>query len=73
MADETDLLNQIRKVVREEVEAEAKKTRSENSMSWVRFTGRIDELGSRVKDVELSNLRIEKGQQEQGKKLVLQP
>ena len=64
MADNTDLLKQIREVVREEVEAEAKTTRRENAWKSLEVSQKIDTLTDRVKNVELSNTRLEKVQQE---------
>jgi hypothetical protein len=74
MADNTDLLNEIRKVVREEVEAEAKTTRQEVSMRAMRLESRMGHVEDRLKNVEIVSTRLEKGQerlekaqQEQGK------
>ncbi len=64
MADEPNLLDQIRKVVREEVEAEAKITRQKNTWQYAELSQNIDKIADRVKNVEVSNARLETGQQE---------
>ena len=58
MADNTDLLNQIRQVVREEVKAET-----------APINEQLDTLHHGVVDVMQGQERLEKGQQEQGKKI----
>ena len=60
MADNDQLLQQIRKVVREEVEA--KKARNENSLQFFQLGNKIDRVENRLKDVEISNGRLEQGQ-----------
>lgn len=59
MTDNNQLLEQIRKVVREEVEAEAKITRRENSLNWVSLSSKMDKVEDRLKNVEISNSRLE--------------
>ncbi len=62
MTDTNDLLHQMRKIVREEVEAEAKITRQENSLSWVSVSSKVERVENRLKNVEISNSRLEQGQ-----------
>src|SRR4051794_22007689 len=69
MADNTDLLNQFRQIVREEVEAEVKALRRDISQHYLQQQGELLKLENRVKDIAISNTRLEKGQQEQGKSL----
>ena len=54
-----ELLEKLRKVVREEVEAEAKNTRTEIKFLKVEVKAGLNSLSDRVKDVEISNTRIE--------------
>jgi predicted nuclease with TOPRIM domain len=54
-----ELLEKIRKVIREEVEAEAKNTRTELKFLKVEVKAGLNSLSDRVKDVEISNTRIE--------------
>lgn len=60
---EATLLDQIRKVIREEVEAEGKKLAREQSTTRVMLEGRLIKLDDRMKDLEISDSRIEKGQE----------
>ncbi len=55
-----ELLEKLRKVVREEVEAEAKNTRTEIKFLKVEVKAGLTSLSDRVKDVEISHTRIEK-------------
>ena len=55
-----ELLEKLRKVVREEVEAEAKNTRTEIKFLKVEVKAGLNSLSDRVKDVEISNTHIEK-------------
>jgi len=58
-----------KKVVREEVEAEGKITRGENSTNAMRLEARIIKVENRLKDVEVSNNRLGQGQQETDAKI----
>ena len=69
MADNTDLLNQFRQIVREEVEAEVKALRQDTSKNHLQLRGELLDLENRMKDIAITNTRLEKGQQEQGKQL----
>ena len=71
MADTTDLLNKIRHVVREEVEAETKISREENVRTRLELSNKINKLEDRLKNIEISGSRVEKGQQKQGKDIDL--
>src|SRR5215471_8276242 len=73
MPDANELLAQIgklfeaerahtQKMVREEVEAQAKITRNENALTWTTLSAKIDRVENRLKDVEISNGRLEQGQ-----------
>lgn len=70
------LVDKLRTVVREEVEAETKKTERDSFFSNVRLGKLITDLKSSVKDLKISNSRLERGldavkteQQSQGKTL----
>ncbi len=60
---EATLLEQIRKVIREEVEAEGKKLAREQSTTRVMLEGRLIKFEDRMKDLEISHSRIEKGRE----------
>lgn len=62
MTDE-DLLKQLRKIVREEVEAEAKHTHSDITLLKMEVKGGMSKFEDRVKDLEISNKRLEESQQ----------
>ncbi|SRR6266478_3415283 len=53
---------QTKRIVREEIEAEEKTTRRENSMGWIEISNKVDGIENRLKDVEISNGRLEQGQ-----------
>ena len=57
------LLDNIRKEIREEVEAETKKTESDNFFSNARIGKSLSDLKNSIKDLKISNSRLEKGQQ----------
>ena|SRR2546426_9092409 len=59
-----ELLEKIRKIVREEVEAEAEKTRKQGAKEQLQILVRLDRLEDRQKDIEISNARLAKGQEE---------
>jgi hypothetical protein len=58
-----DDLDLIRGVIREEVEAEAKTTRQEITVRYVKLITEVNKVADRVKDVEITSTRLEKGQQ----------
>lgn len=60
MADtpNTDLLNQFRQIVREEIEAEAKTTRGEIDRLSVKQTALEYNLSNKIKNVEISTLKL---------------
>ena len=58
------LIDKLRTVVREEVEAETKKTERDAFFSNVRLGKLVTDLKDSVKDLKISNFRLEKGQQE---------
>jgi chromosome segregation ATPase len=58
-----DDLDLIRGVIREEVEAEAKTTRQENTLRYVKLLTEVNKVADRVKDVEITGTRLEKGLQ----------
>jgi uncharacterized phage infection (PIP) family protein YhgE len=58
-----DDLDLIRGVIREEVEAEAKTTRQEITVRYVKLITEVNKVADRVKDVEITGTRLEKGQQ----------
>lgn len=64
--DMTDdqLINNLRKVVREEVEAESKKSEQDSFFSNIRLGKMMTDLKNSVKDLKISNRSLEKGQEE---------
>ncbi|HVF68949.1 MAG TPA: hypothetical protein VNA13_00105 [Xanthomonadales bacterium] len=56
------LIDKLRTVVREEVEAETKKTERDAFFSNVRLGKLVTDLKNSVKDLKISNSRLEKGQ-----------
>ena len=69
MADNDQLLEKIKKVVREEVEVEAKKARNENSLHFLQLGNQMGRVENRLKDVEISNGRLEQGQAQTNERL----
>jgi thiamine pyrophosphokinase len=63
MTNNDQLLEQIRKVVREEVESEAKHTHTDITLLKMEVKGGMLKLEDRMKDLEISNSRIEKKQE----------
>ena len=55
------LVSKLRKVIREEVEAESKKTERDSFFSNVRLGNMMTALKNSVKDLKISNSRLEKG------------
>src|SRR5438067_851639 len=56
----TEELEQIRKIIREEIEAEAKTTQGEIKILRMETRTGLNKVAGRVKDVEISNIRQEK-------------
>lgn len=71
MTDE-QLLEKVRNVIREEVEAEGERTRSGMTILKVQVKGALAQLEGRMKDLEISTKRLEEGQQRIEKKLNLE-
>lgn len=61
------LIDKLRTVIREEVEAETKKAEHDTLFSNVKIIKLVTDLKGSVKDLKISNSRLEKGQEEQGK------
>lgn len=62
-------LSAIKKLVREEVEVEAKDTRLEISSSRMRLQMEIRDVSNRVKNVEVGNMNLQKDIQKMHKEL----
>lgn len=56
------LINKLRTVVREEVEAETKKTERDSFFSSARLGTQMSDIKNSLKDLKISNSRLEKGQ-----------
>lgn len=63
MTDE-QLVEHVRSIIREEIEAEGKRTHADISTLRVAVEAAESRLANRIKDLEVSNGRLEKGQQE---------
>jgi DNA repair ATPase RecN len=64
-----ELLAQLRKIVREEVEAEGKKAQQAQAGTSLRLQGKLNQLEDSMKDLVISTGRLEKGQQELTRKI----
>src|SRR5258706_13715683 len=65
-----ELLEKLHAIIREETEAEAERTRSANTMASVRMQAALGKIADRLKNLEISNKRLEQRQTqlEQGQK-----